>query len=287
VAFRSTPGTAARAVAGPADAPPHLQPDQPTLTVRHDPTAADPDPDAGDRAPAAITAADLHVVRGHRAALRGVSCRIEAGRVTAVLGPAAAGKSTLLRCVLGRQRPTSGELTVLGQPAGARDLRHRVVAVTARPAHADRSARESVRSVARVFRAPRARVREVADRLGIDLASDRPVGGLSPVARRRVALATALVGAPDLVLLDDFMTGLDPVHGDALWRDLDALAASGVGVVLTTSTADVAARCARLLLLRDGVLLADETPAGLRSLAGTGDLTEAVVRLARQQDAAG
>jgi ABC-2 type transport system ATP-binding protein len=216
-----------------------------------------------------------------------VSCRIEAGRVTAVLGPAAAGKSTLLRCVLGRQRPTSGELTVLGRPAGARDLRRRVVAVTARPPRADRSAAETVRSVARTLRAPRDRVRDVADRLGIDLSSDRPVGSLSPVARRRMALATALVGAPDLVLLDDFMSGLDPVHGDALWRDLDALAASGVGVVLTTSTTDVAARCARLLLLRDGVLLADETPAGLRSLAGTGDLAEAVVRLARQQDTAG
>jgi ABC-2 type transport system ATP-binding protein len=259
---------------------------RPRPRERHRDLLVDHDRD-GERPAPAVMAREVRVVTGDRLALRGIDFGIDAGRVTGVIGAAGAGKTTLLDCILGAQRPSSGELTVLGRPAGAPDLRGRVVRLTPASLYGDLTVAENLRYFGRVLGAP-ARLRdEVTDRLGLGPVRGDLVDRVSVVARRTVAVATALLGAPELLLLDDFVTGVDPARGEGLWRDLHALAAEGLTVVVTSPTLDVAACCSRIVVLRDGDLLADDTPAGVCSLAGTGDLDEAVVRLARQRDALG
>ncbi|MBY8872730.1 ABC transporter ATP-binding protein [Micromonospora sp. PLK6-60] len=236
---------------------------------------------------AAIAAHDLVVARGGRRVLHGVSCAVPRGTVTGLLGPSGSGKTTLMRAVVGVQTVTSGRVTVLGRPAGARELRHRVGYLTQAPSvYADLTVRENARYFAALHGRGRAEAdRAVAD-VGLAGAAGQLVGTLSGGQRSRASLACALVGDPELVILDEPTVGQDPVLRADLWARFHAMAASGTTLLVSSHVMDEAARCDRLLLIREGRLIADDTPAGVRATAGTDNLDEAFLRLIRANEEA-
>jgi ABC-2 type transport system ATP-binding protein len=237
------------------------------------------------RTRAAVTIADLVVDRGRKRVLAGISCSIPRGSLTALLGPSGSGKTTFLRSIVGVQTIASGSVTVLGLPAGAKELRRQVGYVTqAASVYLDLTVRENARYFA-ALHGLRAGVADqaIAD-VGLSAAADQLTGLLSGGQRSRVSLACALLGQPELLVLDEPTVGLDPVLRRELWARFAALAESGTTIVVSSHVMDEAARCERLLLIRDGWLLADETPAAIRSASGTWDLEEAFLRLIEDDD---
>src|SRR3712207_1808550 len=230
----------------------------------------------------AVTVADLVVDRGGRRILPGLSFAVPAGEVTGLLGPSGSGKTTLMRALVGVQQVPSGEVTVLGQPAGSPALRSRVGYVTQAPSvYDDLSVRENARYFAALYgMGAREADAAVAD-VGLADAAGQLVGDLSGGQRGRASLACALVGSPEVLVLDEPTVGLDPVLRVELWNRFHALADAGTTLIVSSHVMDEAGRCDRLLLLRDGDLIADSTPAQVRADAGTDDLEEAFLNLIR------
>ncbi|MFC4150224.1 ABC transporter ATP-binding protein [Micromonospora mangrovi] len=230
---------------------------------------------------------DLVVDRGRRRVLHGISCAVPRGAVTGLLGPSGSGKTTLMRALVGVQRVTSGTVTVLGRPAGDPQLRHRVGYLTQAPSvYADLTVRENARYFAALHGRGRAEAdRAVAD-VGLAEAAGQLVGTLSGGQRSRASLACALVGEPELVVLDEPTVGQDPVLRADLWSRFHEMAAAGTTLLVSSHVMDEAARCDRLLLIRDGRLIADDTPDGVRAATGVTDLEAAFLRLIRANEAA-
>lgn len=233
----------------------------------------------------AVVVRDLVVDRGRRRVLRGLGFGVPPGQVTGLLGPSGSGKSTLMRALVGVQRVRAGEVTVLGRPAGSPDLRTRVGYVTQAPSvYADLTVRENARYFAALYgRGARAADAAVAD-VGLADASDQLVADLSGGQRGRASLACALVGEPELLVLDEPTVGLDPVLRVELWERFAALAAGGTTLLVSSHVMEEAARCDRLLLLRDGDLLADTTPVRLRADGRSDDLEQAFLALVRASE---
>jgi len=236
---------------------------------------------------AAVVVRDLVVERSRRRVLQGLSFSVPPGQVTGLLGPSGSGKSTLMRAVVGVQRVRSGEVTVLGEPAGSPGLRTRVGYVTQAPSvYADLTVRENARYFAALYgRGAREADAAVAD-VGLADAAHQLVTNLSGGQRGRASLACALVGEPELLVLDEPTVGLDPVLRVELWERFAALAAAGATLLVSSHVMDEAARCDRLLLLRDGALLADTTPARLRADGRSEDLERAFLTLVRASEGA-
>jgi ABC-2 type transport system ATP-binding protein len=235
----------------------------------------------------AIRIRDLRVVRGRTVAVRDVSLDIQAGEVTGLLGPSGCGKTTLMRAVVGVQRVTAGEVEVLGRPAGSRELRPRVGYVTQAPSvYADLSVEENLAYFARVVDVDARRVAEVLADVDLTTHAGQLVGRLSGGERARVSLAAALLNRPEVLVLDEPTVGLDPVLRRDLWAMFRALAAGGATLLVSSHVMEEAARCDRLLLMRDGVILAVATPAELRERTGSYDLEEAFLRLIEEQETA-
>ena len=228
----------------------------------------------------------LDVVRGGTPALRSLDCAVPAGTVTGLLGPSGSGKTTLLRSIVGVQRVARGEVTVLGAPAGSSPLRHRVGYMTqAASVYGDLTVRENLRFFARVVRAPAGATQAAVAAVSLEAEAGRVVSRLSGGQRARVSLAVALLGDPDLLVLDEPTVGLDPVLRRELWRLFHELAADGKTLLVSSHVMDEADRCDGLLLLRDGALLAEGSPAELRSRTGARDLDEAFLRLVERATA--
>jgi ABC-2 type transport system ATP-binding protein len=222
----------------------------------------------------------LRVVRGGRLVLDGVSFTLPAGQVTGLLGPSGCGKTTLIRSIVGVQIVADGTIDVLGEPAGTPGLRSRVGYVTQTAAvYGDLSVRDNVRYFARMLGAPASDVDRVIGEVGLDDQTDQLVGRLSGGQRERVSLATALLGAPELLVLDEPTVGVDPVLRRDLWARFRDLAAAGASLLVSSHVMDEAARCDRLLLMREGRLLADDTPDGLLARTGTATVEDAFLAL--------
>jgi ABC-2 type transport system ATP-binding protein len=233
----------------------------------------------------AIEVTDLVVERGKRRVLHGISCAIPAGTVTGLLGPSGSGKTTLIRAVVGVQIVKSGTVTVLGEPAGSPALRRTVGYVTQAPSvYADLSVRENARYFAALYGLSAADAdRAIAD-VGLAGAAGQLVGDLSGGQRSRASLACAMIGTPRLLVLDEPTVGQDPVLREDLWAQFHALAAKGTTLLVSSHVMDEAGRCDRLLLIREGLLIGDDTPAGIRAEADTQDLDEAFLRLIRGRE---
>ncbi|OLF04870.1 multidrug ABC transporter ATP-binding protein [Actinophytocola xinjiangensis] len=234
----------------------------------------------------AISVSGLRVRRGPREVLRDVSFSVPVGSVTGLLGPSGCGKTTLMRSVVGVQIVAGGEVTVLGEPAGSPRLRDRIGYATQNPSvYADLTVRESLRYFAAIVRAPRGDVDRVIGEVGLGTHADHLVGELSGGQLSRASLAVALLGRPRLLVLDEPTVGLDPVLREELWDLFGRLAGQGVTLLISSHVMDEAARCGRLLLMREGRILADDTPDALRARTGTDDLEQAFLRLVREEEA--
>jgi ABC-2 type transport system ATP-binding protein len=231
----------------------------------------------------AVEIEGLDVVRGGRRVLHGLDARLEAGRVTGLLGPSGCGKTTLIRSIVGVQRVAAGSVRVLDLPAGEPSLRRRVAYVTQSPSvYADLTINENLRYFAAVLDVP---PREIARALAaVDLtgAGGQLAGTLSGGQRSRVSLAIALLGQPDLFVLDEPTVGLDPVLRRDLWTLFHRLAGEGATLLVSSHVMDEAARCDRLLLMREGRLVADTTPDELRERTGEQEMESAFLRLVEE-----
>jgi ABC-2 type transport system ATP-binding protein len=234
-------------------------------------------------APAAIAVEQLRVVRGGKTVLPGLDVEIHAGRVTGLLGPSGSGKSTLLRAIVGVQIIESGAVRVLGLPAGSPPLRRRVAYTTQAPSiYGDLTVRENLHYFARLLGVGASDVDSAigAVRLGED--ADAVVNRLSGGQKARASLATALLGRPEVLILDEPTVGLDPLLRRDLWALFRSLAEAGATLVVSSHVMDEAASCHVLVLLREGAIVAHESPEAIRERTGTDDMSEAFVRLIEQ-----
>ncbi|OLF16123.1 ABC transporter ATP-binding protein [Actinophytocola xanthii] len=232
----------------------------------------------------AVVVEGLRVRRGAREVLHGVDLAVPRGSVTGLVGPSGCGKTTLMRSIVGVQVVAGGRVTVLGEPAGSPVLRGRIGYATQNPAvYADLTVRESLRYFAAILRAPREDVNRVIEEVGLGSHADHLVGRLSGGQLNRASLAVALLGAPELLVLDEPTVGLDPLLRDELWAMFHRLVERGATLVVSSHVMDEAARCDRLLLMRDGHILADDTPAALRTRTATDDLEQAFLTLVRER----
>ena len=229
-----------------------------------------------------VEASGLRVVRGKREVLHGLDFSIRAGEVTGLLGPSGCGKTTLMRALVGVQAKVTGTLTVLGRPAGSAALRARIGYVTqAASVYDDLTVTENLRFFTRVLGAPMSSVSEAIETVDLVDHKDQVVRDLSGGQRSRVGLAAALLGSPDLLVLDEPTVGLDPVLREQLWGTFRDLAAAGAAVIVSSHVMDEAERCDRLLLMRDGAFLADGSPAEIKQKADADDIEHAFLTLVK------
>jgi ABC-2 type transport system ATP-binding protein len=235
----------------------------------------------------AIDVREVRVIRGGNVVLPGLSVQVASRTVTALLGPSGSGKTTLMRAIVGVQRIASGTVRVLGQEAGSPVLRSQVGYVTQAPSvYGDLTVRENLRYFARILGVSRDRVSAVIETVELKGFSGRLVSTLSGGQRARVSLATALLNEPPLLILDEPTVGLDPLLRRQLWETFHELVAGGSTLLVSSHVLEEAASCDDLLLLRDGELLATDSPDGLLGRTGAADLDGAFLRLVEEREAA-
>ena len=235
----------------------------------------------------AIVIDGLTVVRSKHEVLHHLSTSVARGRVTGLLGPSGSGKTTLIRCIVGAQQIAAGRVTVLGLPAGSPPLRRKLGYVTQAPAvYEDLTVSENLHYFASVMGASRSTVVSLIAEFELKSIEHQLVRNTSGGQRARTSLVCALVGDPELLLLDEPTVGQDPVLREQMWDAFRARAAAGTTVLVSSHVMDEASRCDDLLLLRSGALLAQGTPAAIQAEAGVDDMDAAFLHLIRRAEAA-
>jgi ABC-2 type transport system ATP-binding protein len=179
-----------------------------------------------------------------------------------------------------------GTVEVLGRPAGSPELRDRIGYVTQAPSvYDDLTVEENVRFFARVLGLGQDAVRRVIDEVALGGHVQQRVADLSGGERSRASLAVALLGSPELLVLDEPTVGLDPVLRRDLWALFHRIAEGGAAVLVSSHVMDEATRCDRLLLMRDGRIVADATPGELLARTGCADVESAFLALVEGEPA--
>ncbi|MGI8665810.1 MAG: ABC transporter ATP-binding protein [Jatrophihabitans sp.] len=231
----------------------------------------------------AIEVRDLHVVRGSRPVIYDLSVTVSPSSVTGLIGPSGSGKTTLIRSVVGNQVVKSGTVLVLGRPAGSAALRSRVGYVTqASSMYPDLTVHQNLRYFADLAGVGSPAITEALGQVGLAGKVSSLAADLSGGERSRVSLAATLLAKPELFLLDEPTVGLDPVLRRDLWQLFAELAAAGRTLLVSSHVMDEAARCGRVLLMRVGRLIADDTPDGLRARTGQDNLDQAFLALVEE-----
>lgn len=224
------------------------------------------------------------VLSGKFKALKAIDVLLAEGRITGFIGPSGAGKTTLIRSIVGRQKLTSGSITVFGLPAGSPQLREQLSYMTQESSvYTDLSARENLSYFATMFGIKRAALKPlVADILKtVDMTkqADQLASQLSSGQKQRLSLAAALIGFPKLMVLDEPTVGLDPVLRERLWKLFRQLADGGTTLLISSHVMEEAERCDDLLLLRDGRVLAQGSPQALCDQTGTKSVEQSFLKL--------
>ena len=234
-----------------------------------------------------VTIENLRVVRGGKEVLHGISLDFRPGEITGLLGPSGCGKTTMMRAIAGVQRVAGGSVTILGLPAGSPALRRRLGYVTQAPSvYSDLTVAENLRYFGQLLGVSGARQREVMAAVRLEAEANLQAAKLSGGQLARVSLATALLNEPEVLVLDEPTVGLDPVLRKELWRLFHELAARGAALLISSHVMDEAERCDRLVLMRDGRILALETLSGLLRITHTTSVEDAFLALVGEDVAA-
>jgi ABC-type multidrug transport system ATPase subunit len=200
---------------------------------------------------------DVRLSRGRTVALDGVTVRVDPGRITVVVGGDGAGKTSCLQVLAGLAEPDSGSVD--------RPPRERIGYVPATSGlYPDLTVEENLGFVARAYRIGAAELRDRGTALleltGLGGVRDRLGGHLSGGMQRKLAVAMALLHSPELIILDEPTTGVDPVSRAELWRLITRTAADGTAIAVATTYVNEAARAASVVLLEAGAMVATGTP---------------------------
>ena len=235
----------------------------------------------------AVEVRGLHVRRGKTEVFTSLDFDLPRGQITGLMGPSGCGKTTLMRSIVGVQKVAGGTVTVLGDPAGTGAQRRRVAYDTqAASVYGDLTIEQNLRYFARIIGAPRSDVGRVIEQVGLSGQARQTVDSLSGGQESRVSLAVAMLGTPELLVLDEPTVGLDPVLRAELWDLFRGLAERGATIIVSSHVMDEALRCDRLILMRGGRIIADTTPQGLLTDTGVTDPDAAFLALI-ERDAAG
>ncbi len=213
----------------------------------------------------------LTVRYGTMTAVDSIALAVERGEVVGLIGPDGAGKTSTLRVIAGLQRAAAGSVTVLGHDVWAhrRALHHSLGYLAQRFAlYGDLTVNENVQFFALLLGVQRWRSRRemLLERVGLAAFRDRQADRLSGGMKQKLALACSLMHEPQVLVLDEPTTGVDPVTRRELWKLLAGLVAEGLTLVVATPYLDEAERCSRVVLMHRGRVLADATPAAARAL---------------------
>jgi ABC-2 type transport system ATP-binding protein len=235
----------------------------------------------------AVEVRGLNVRRGSTEVFTGFDLDIPRGQITGLMGPSGCGKTTLMRSIVGVQRVAGGTVTVLGEPAGTHGQRRRVAYDTqSASVYGDLTIHQNLRYFARIIGAPASDVDRVIEQVGLVDQARQTVDSLSGGQENRVSLAVAMLGSPELLVLDEPTVGLDPLLRFELWDIFRSLAEAGVTLLVSSHVMDEALRCDRIVLLRSGRIIADTTPARLLSDTGAPDPDAAFLALIERDAAA-
>lgn len=217
-------------------------------------------------------------------ALDNISVDLNGGQIIGFIGPSGAGKTTLIRSIVGRQKLASGSIQIHGMPAGSAELRKQMSYMTQEPSvYSDLTVRENLVYFATIFGVPKREVSQVVDEIlkTVDLSKQAKqlVQDVSGGQKQRVSLAISLIGYPKLMVLDEPTVGLDPVLREQMWDLFRELAKKGTTIVVSSHVMDEAKRCDDLVLVRDGKVLAHGSPAALRTQTKTDSVEQSFLKL--------
>lgn len=227
----------------------------------------------------AIEAKKLRVKKDKDIIINELSFVVKAGTVTGLIGPSGSGKTTLMRSIVGVQK-FDGELMVLGKKAGDKRLRSRIGYVTQSPAvYSDLTVEQNLHYFGALVGASKGKVDRIISNVQLQKQKKQVVESLSGGQKARVSLAVALLGDPDLLVLDEPTVGLDPVLRNELWELFAELAKSGKALLVSSHVMDEAERCKSILLLRDGKLLWHDSLQGLLSVTRKSSVGDAFITM--------
>ena len=217
--------------------------------------------------------------------LQAINGSIEAGLITGVLGPSGAGKTTLIRSLLGLQSVHRGKIEVFGTTAGHKALHSQIGYVTqAASVYTDLTVDENLRYFASLLGQPASQTHQVLKTVDLEPQQHQLVGSLSGGQMARVSLAVALLGQPKLLVLDEPTVGLDPLLRQNLWNTFRTLAQQGTTIIITSHAMDEAQKCDQIWFLRQGRLLAAETSASILRQTKSQTMEQAFLKLSTGED---
>lgn len=223
----------------------------------------------------AIEARGLSKDFGNLRAVDRLDLDVPRGEIYGFLGPNGSGKSTTIRMLCGLLRPSEGAATVLGTrvPGNTQALRPRIGYMTQRfSLFGDMTATENLQFIAEIYSFPRqeraARIEELIDKYDLSGQRDQLADTLSGGQKQRLALACAVLHRPELLLLDEPTSAVDPQSRRDFWANLFRLAEAGTTIMVSTHYMDEAERCHRIAILDRGVKVADGTPQHLQATTG-------------------
>ena len=245
---------------------------------------AAPAPATPPAPPPAVEAVALRRDFGEIHAVDGIDMSLPPGRIYGLLGPNGSGKTTLIRLLTGLASATSGTVKVLGVAMPSRTNLARIGYMTQSDGiYPELSVWENLSFFAALYgETDKARLHATLELVELDARAGTPAQNLSGGMRRRLSMACALAHHPSVIFLDEPTVGVDPAVRAQFWDHFHRLAADGATLLVSSHVMDEADRCDELLFVRDGQVLANGTPAELRSRAGTENLEAAFLSFATQ-----
>ena len=224
---------------------------------------------------------DVSVRRAKTEALSSVNFEVSNGQIVGLLGPSGAGKSTIMRSIVGVQNGVTGSVEVLGEKSGSVDLATRVAYSTQQSSvFDDLSVTQNLLYTAAILGLDKKRVPQVISTVKLEGYEKAKVRDLSGGQKSRVSLAMALIGDPELLVLDEPTVGLDPVLRAELWGLFRKLANQGKTLLVSSHVMDEAERCDQIIFVRDGKVIAFDTLANILKNTKTKSAEEAFLVLA-------